>query len=153
MVTLKKRLCENCNKRYATSKNNKCNECKRELMKPRFSDEKFCTVCRRVLNLEAKIRSPKCPNCIRRERKIKLASKFGGQCKMCGYNTYIGALHFHHTDSSEKYLYGKHGSASLKEVTEHPERFILLCANCHALSHFLGKAGYEHIGNDSYIFV
>jgi hypothetical protein len=44
-------------------------------------------------------------------------------------------LHFHHIDSSQKYEFGKKGSASLKELRLHPERFTLLCACCHIEVH------------------
>lgn len=65
--------------------------------------------------------------------KLTLIASFGGACQRCGYSRCLRALHFHHTDASEKYDWpGTRGHASLDEVGAHPERFLLLCANCHA---------------------
>lgn len=77
---------------------------------------------------------------IRRERdramKQALVDQFGGKCQRCGYDRCLRALHFHHVDSSEKNDWNNgRGKASLEEVTAHPERFLLLCANCHFEEH------------------
>lgn len=64
-----------------------------------------------------------------------LIAEFGGACQKCGYNRSPRALHFHHNDASEKYEWGANGKAALREISAHPERFILLCANCHAEEH------------------
>jgi hypothetical protein len=69
-------------------------------------------------------------------QRKQLVEKFGNACQRCGYNRNYKVLHFHHQDSSEKNYYShQKGRASLKEVNEHPERFILVCANCHAELH------------------
>jgi hypothetical protein len=62
--------------------------------------------------------------------------ELGAQCQRCGYNKSLRALHFHHKDSSEKKLWSN-GKArvSPEEVRAHPERFVVLCANCHAELH------------------
>lgn len=59
----------------------------------------------------------------------------GGKCGRCNYNRSIHALHFHHVDSTEKRSWRKDGKVSIAEVRTHPERFELLCANCHAEEH------------------
>lgn len=64
-----------------------------------------------------------------------LVEQFGGKCERCGYDKCNRALHFHHRDSSEKRMWNKHGRVSNKEVRQYPERFILLCSNCHAEIH------------------
>lgn len=74
------------------------------------------------------------------KRRIKLINQFGGSCQVCGYNKSIRALHFHHLDSSEKYSekWGQQaqlGRATILEIETHPERFMLICANCHAELH------------------
>jgi hypothetical protein len=67
---------------------------------------------------------------------LKLVEEFGGACQRCGYNRCTRALQFHHKDASEKALWSKRsGRASTREVAAHPERFILLCANCHFEEH------------------
>ena len=51
----------------------------------------------------------RCPKCAMervaaRRRRIKeiLVAEAGGRCRVCGYDIYIGALHFHHQDPSAK---------------------------------------------------
>lgn len=68
-------------------------------------------------------------------RRRKLIAQFGGGCQRCGYDRCIRALQFHHKDPSEKYLWSKSGRVAPAEVEAHPERFILLCANCHFEEH------------------
>jgi hypothetical protein len=70
------------------------------------------------------------------EQKLALVEQFGGGCQDCGYNKCFRALQFHHTDSSEKDLWSKgRGHVAYEEVIQHPERFNLLCANCHFEAH------------------
>jgi hypothetical protein len=71
------------------------------------------------------------------ERKQFYVDVFGGGCQECGYNTCLRALQFHHVDKSEKELWsGKDKyAASYEEINHHPERFKLLCANCHIALH------------------
>jgi hypothetical protein len=71
-----------------------------------------------------------------RAMKQALVDQFGGKCQRCGYDRCLRALHFHHVDDSEKSEWnGGSGRASLEEVVAHPERFLLLCANCHFEEH------------------
>lgn len=87
---------------------------------------KYCKVCWSKRNCQ-----------FRKERRDKLRMKFGGKCSKCGYNKCLSALQFHHDDSSGKKDYNNNGDwrASIKEIKEHPERFSLLCANCHIEFH------------------
>lgn len=67
-----------------------------------------------------------------KRKKIALLLEWGGACQRCGYNKCQRALQFHHKDSSEKAKWSKdRGNVSIDEVRAHPERFELLCANCH----------------------
>lgn len=70
------------------------------------------------------------------QRRHDIMKELGAQCQRCGYNKSLRALHFHHKDSSEKKMWSN-GKArvSPEEVRAHPERFIVLCANCHAELH------------------
>ncbi len=38
----------------------------------------------------------------RRRARLKLVAEAGGACLLCGYNRYVGALHFHHLDPEQK---------------------------------------------------
>lgn len=67
----------------------------------------------------------------RNGRKVELASRFGGKCSRCGYDRCSRALHFHHVDGRN----GPGGKVDLREVDEFPERFQLVCANCHIEIH------------------
>lgn len=68
-----------------------------------------------------------------RARRAQLRQNFGGKCEQCGYDRCKAALHFHHRDGRTEDEMGKR--VRLKEVREHPERFQLLCANCHIEIH------------------
>lgn len=71
----------------------------------------------------------------KRLRRLRLIEVFGGSCSLCGYSQHVGALVFHHVDASEKSEWQngwrRNGKVSLGEIEAHPERFQLLCANCH----------------------
>jgi 5-methylcytosine-specific restriction endonuclease McrA len=71
----------------------------------------------------------------KRDRKVELLEALGwdAQCMRCGYDTYIGALDFHHVDPTAK----------SGRVTEMPDAQMLaeagkcelICANCHREKH------------------
>lgn len=66
-----------------------------------------------------------------RERH-ELIARFGGKCQTCSYDRCLRALQFHHSDKSDKKLWSKDkGGVNPKEVAAYPDRFMLLCANCH----------------------
>lgn len=72
----------------------------------------------------------------RRRRKVKaiLVEEAGGACFLCGYDRYIGALQFHHTDPEGK-AFGVSGGGltrSLDHARGEARKCTLLCANCHA---------------------
>lgn len=67
--------------------------------------------------------------------RATLRERWGNKCSRCGYDRCHRALQFHHIDSSEKRAYKSRGRASSVEIAEHPERFTLLCANCHFEEH------------------
>jgi hypothetical protein len=68
--------------------------------------------------------------------KRELVARFGNKCQRCGYDRSFRALQFHHIDKSEKKDWSKgRGNAAPAEIEQHPERFELLCANCHFEEH------------------
>jgi len=79
---------------------------------------------------------------VNRRKKIRrnLYAKYGSKCQSCGYDRSLQALQFHHKDRNAKKLFRKNYPKYLfnsidilkKEIEQYPERFILLCANCHA---------------------
>jgi predicted transcriptional regulator len=72
----------------------------------------------------------------RRRRRVKqiLVEEAGGHCRLCGYDRFAGALHFHHRDRSEKVFHLSHGGVtrSLHAARTEAAKCVLLCANCHA---------------------
>jgi transposase len=73
---------------------------------------------------------------VRRRRKVKqvLVEDAGGRCKLCGYDRYIGALHFHHVDPASKsfHLSEQGVTRSLAVARAEAGKCVLLCSNCHA---------------------
>jgi len=71
----------------------------------------------------------------KRRRKIKkMAIEYkGGQCQVCGYSRYVGALDLHHTDpKTKKFGIGDKGyTRAWRKVREELDKCILVCANCH----------------------
>lgn len=70
----------------------------------------------------------------RRKNKWTLAQEAGGKCVRCGYDTFIGALQFHHKDRKEKKfgLSYKGSTMGIDALREEAKKCVLLCANCHA---------------------
>jgi hypothetical protein len=70
----------------------------------------------------------------RKKRRKLLVEEAGGKCRICGYDSYIGALQFHHVDPSEKEfgLSGYGQTYSLDRMRKEASKCVLLCANCHA---------------------
>jgi transposase len=70
----------------------------------------------------------------RRRAKKRLVDGAGGHCALCGYDTYQGALQFHHLDPATKRfpISGGGVTRSFGEILREAENCVLLCANCHA---------------------
>ena len=70
-----------------------------------------------------------------KEAKRKAVEYLGGKCIKCGYDKYLGALHFHHRDPSEKDITLFSASLSFAKFKKELDKCDLLCANCHAEIH------------------
>lgn len=72
----------------------------------------------------------------RRRKKVKqqAVDLLGGKCENCGYNTYLGALEFHHKDPTQK-DFAINSSLSWKRIETEVMKCMLLCANCHREEH------------------
>jgi transposase len=72
----------------------------------------------------------------RRRRKVKtiLVQEAGGACRICGYQSNMRALHFHHVEPADKRLElnAKGISLSLETLRAEAQKCVLLCSNCHA---------------------
>lgn len=71
----------------------------------------------------------------KRRRKIKImALEYkGGECRICGYKKFPGALELHHINKAEKsFGIGDKGyTRSWEKVKAELDKCVLLCANCH----------------------
>ena len=78
-----------------------------------------CILCRSKVSKEYK-----------RRLKAKLVEAFGGCCKICGYDRYIGALEFHHLNPDLK-EFKISSTQSFAKAYEEAQKCILMCSNCH----------------------
>jgi hypothetical protein len=73
----------------------------------------------------------------RKEVKKRLVDALGGECYICGYKDYVGALAFHHLDPKEKEfgISSKGNTRSFERQLKELEKCKLVCLNCHAEIH------------------
>lgn len=77
---------------------------------------------------------------LRRSMKLQAIKLLGGKCSICGYDTCIDALEFHHENPQEKeFKLGSGNTMSWKEYKAEV-KCILVCSNCHKEIH--SKLGY-----------
>jgi transposase len=71
----------------------------------------------------------------RRQVKALLVAEAGGACMTCGFDSYAGALQFHHRDpASKSFEVSRQGvTRSLARLRQEARKCVLLCANCHAM--------------------
>jgi transposase-like protein len=70
----------------------------------------------------------------RRRMKRLLVDEAGGRCVLCGYDRYLGALHFHHVDPKTKDFHLAHRGVSraLARARNEVSKCVLQCSNCRA---------------------
>lgn len=91
-----------------------------------------------LVETNGRIRCLKCRSeyVARRRRKMKeiLVAEAGGKCQVCGYDRFIGALHFHHVDPATKRFGLAAGGVarSIAAARAEASKCVLLCSNCHA---------------------
>ena len=64
-----------------------------------------------------------------------LRKQRGGKCQRCGYNTYLGALEFHHISQNEKDFTIGNRDYRLEDCVRETKKCVLICANCHREVH------------------
>lgn len=86
----------------------------------------YCKTCSNSKTLQRQIKF-----------KIKCIEYKGGKCIICNYDKCIGALEFHHIDSSKKdFGIGDRKLSSFnEEIKNELDKCILLCSNCHREVH------------------
>lgn len=101
---------------------------------------RICKLCNNEFkDYQYKNRS-RCGSCntkIRRFRAKAAAIKYlGGKCKKCGWCGNQAALQFHHINSAKKdFVIGNVANKSWDVIKRELEKCILLCANCHIITH------------------
>jgi len=65
----------------------------------------------------------------------KAISKLGGKCKECESTEHLQLHHITYAEDSAKWWESGEYWKRAKEAFEHPERFELLCKNCHNKQH------------------
>lgn len=96
-------------------------------------------ICRLCWNIERNNKQAK-----QKRRSVEYA---GGCCQLCGYDTYDGALEFHHLDPSKKDFQVNMTLRTWKTIKEEIDKCILLCANCHREVH-AGLRSVNDVRND-----
>ena len=110
-----------------------CGETNEEKFVKRTRERRCKTTCKACHSKRTSAR-------MRTNRAI-LVAEHGGKCVRCGYDKYIGSLHFHHIDPSQKdpkwsTIHTWHIDKARKEA----EKCILVCANCHGEIHGMGES-------------
>lgn len=137
----------------------KCNSCGQMLPASFFyfnkgKMNKPCKSCRKKADAKRRadplVKARK--NEIERQRRLayraQIFSALGNHCNRCG-ETDIRCLEIHHVghdgnDAEEKALWGNPKSA-LKSVLLEPEKYELLCANCHRIHHHDAGVGQRPV--------
>ena len=66
----------------------------------------------------------------------ELKIEYGGQCQICGYEKYLGALEFHHLDPTVKeFALGHRRGLNKETLKKELDKCQLLCSNCHKEVH------------------
>ena len=101
---------------------------------------KKCKIHGQVNHFLRKDGSWRCGKCASRwvidsriKKKTELVKIFGGKCKICGYNQYIGSLDFHHVNpATKKFALSVKGLCyAWKDILREAKKCVLLCKNCH----------------------
>jgi hypothetical protein len=111
----------------------KCPSCKNVLelttknyyMKKTGTFHYYCKICNDSKSIERK----------RKSRELAIQYK-GGKCIFCGYNRYVGSMHFHHTDPTKKeFNISDFKTYDFEKLKFELDKCILMCSNCHGEVH------------------
>jgi hypothetical protein len=101
-----------------------------------------CRICNRLFNYKRTSGGTRrtCNSCLsnkdKRNKKQILVEYKRGKCFLCGYNTYISALSFHHLNPVNKdfNISGSH-CRNIELLKLEVDKCVLVCMNCHAEIH------------------
>ena len=67
---------------------------------------------------------------------ILLKQERGGACEICGFNTSLRALQFHHINPTEKsFKISECRGCSIDKLRAEADKCALVCGNCHVMIH------------------
>lgn len=136
-----KNKCIDCSNHILSRNSRRCFECHLKFKRAKILICKLHNIEKSIKNNQKFCKKCRADAVIRRRKKVKemLVKHFGGKCILCGYNKYIGALYFHHTDPALKNfgIAAKGVTISYAKALKECEQCILICANCHAEQHKL----------------
>ena len=68
----------------------------------------------------------------RRKTKQRAVEYKGGECVLCGYNKWEGAMVFHHVGDNKAFGIGDKGKTrAWNKMIKELDKCVLLCLNCH----------------------
>lgn len=97
-----------------------------------------CENCKKFINQKRKYCCEKCRNAQRYKKSYEYINSLKSRgCVKCGYDKYMGALHFHHKGKDKLFKISTLVSKKYSQVKIDCElkKCKLLCANCHAELH------------------
>lgn len=158
-----KNICAVCGKEFEAIRSTKkyCSqECNNKARRIRYAENKSkpktiyekanncpkrqCLICGKVFKPKTAAANQRqcCYDCmpdgtqlVRSQFLNLLRKQRGGKCERCGYDTYLGALDFHHINQTEKDFTIGNRDFRLKDCIEESKKCVLLCANCHREIH------------------
>lgn len=100
--------------------------CANETCENTFEPNRHRRFCSRRCNNQQGVRV------FRHKQRQRALEYKGGKCQCCGYDSYVGALDYHHVDPSQKaFEISRHWSKPWPEMKAELDKCILVCANCH----------------------
>ena len=99
---------------------------------------RICKLCdKKFQDPKNRSRCGSCNTKIRRFRTKAAAIKcLGKKCTQCGWQGNQAALQFHHINSNKKdFIIGNVANKSWDTIKTELKKCILLCANCHIITH------------------
>ena len=114
--------------------------------KKEYGEEKFCPKCEKQCSINDFYNKGKklngygwCKAClntytVEKQRKLKIMciEYKGGKCFICGYNSFAGALDFHHLDPKTKdFNISRVKNKKFDSIKNELDKCVLLCSNCH----------------------
>lgn len=102
--------------------------------------KRICKICENEYEGGHRRHKDKCGRCYslayRTRTKQQAINYKGGKCSVCGYDKYLGSLHFHHVyPETKSYTIGQINFRKFELIVDELDKCILVCSNCHGEIH------------------